>query len=113
MGLKDKLKAQAEQLAEKAQAGVAQGKDKLEEVQAKRQRDNLLEQLGAAAYAEAKQGGSHDAVVALINAIEAHDIARAADDAAEAAAAALKSSTAAAPAAAVDLTATPEPAVTE
>lgn len=84
MGLMDKVKAQAESLAEKAQQGVAQGKDKLEEVQAKRQRDALLEQLGAACFAEAKLGGSHDEVTRLIAAIEAHDAARAAEAAADA-----------------------------
>lgn len=48
MGLLDKAKAQAGQIAEKAQHGVTQGKDKLEEIQANRKNAELLQELGAA-----------------------------------------------------------------
>jgi hypothetical protein len=52
MGIMDKLKAQATELAEKAQAGVTQGQAKVSELQAKRRADALLRDLGAATYAE-------------------------------------------------------------
>lgn len=77
MGLMDKAKAQAEVLAAKAQQGVAQGKEKIEEVQAKRARDALLEQLGAAAYAEVKGTGTHEEVERIVGLIDAHDAASA------------------------------------
>jgi hypothetical protein len=48
----DKLKAQAGELAEKAQAGVTQGQAKVSELQARRRADALLRDLGAAIYAE-------------------------------------------------------------
>ena len=45
MGIMDKLKAQATELAEKAQAGVTQGQAKVSELQAKRRADALLRDL--------------------------------------------------------------------
>lgn len=50
MGLMDKVKAQAAVLADKAQTGVQQGQDKLAELQAGRQADHLLRELGAYAF---------------------------------------------------------------
>ena len=54
MSLKDKMMAQAGSLVEKTKELADQGKDKVEELQAKRQRDSLMEQLGNAAYAATK-----------------------------------------------------------
>ncbi|MGO9029915.1 MAG: hypothetical protein ACLQOZ_14965 [Acidimicrobiales bacterium] len=47
MGFLDKVKAQATVLADKAQTGVQQGQVKLAEMQASKQEDHLLRQLGA------------------------------------------------------------------
>lgn len=81
MGLKDKLMAQAGTLAEKAKEVAADGKEKVEEMQAKRQRDNLLEELGGAAFALAKGTGPQSEVDRLVAAIDAHDAAQAASSA--------------------------------
>lgn len=63
MGFMDKVKAQAEAgMAKASEAGKA-GKDKLDAVQAKRNADDLLRQLGAAAYAD-HQGHSTDQTTA-------------------------------------------------
>lgn len=76
MGLMDKVKAQAEQAVAKAQQGVAQGvaqgKEKVEEIQAKRQADALLRNLGAVYFAQQRSGGSADAVAAALAAVDAH-----------------------------------------
>jgi hypothetical protein len=50
MGLMDKVKAQATVLADKAQTGVQQGQTKIQEMQAGRQVDHLLRDLGAYAF---------------------------------------------------------------
>ena len=47
MGFMDKVKAQATVLADKAQTGVQQGQTKLQEMQATKQADHLLRELGA------------------------------------------------------------------
>jgi hypothetical protein len=72
MGLMDKVKAQAEQAVAKAQQGVAQGKEKVEEIQAKKHADALLRNLGAAYFAEQRSGGSADAVATALAAVDAH-----------------------------------------
>lgn len=72
MGLMDKIKAQAEQVATKAQEGSAQMKAKFEQTQAKRGVDTLLRDLGAACYAEQRQAGPHDAVEKALAALDAH-----------------------------------------
>lgn len=72
MGLMDKVKAQAEQAVAKAQQGVAQGKEKVEELQAKKHADALLRNLGAAYFAQQRSGGSADAVTAALAAVDAH-----------------------------------------
>ena len=72
MGLLDKVKAQAEQVAVKAQQGVSQGQAKLEEMQAKKQGDALLRELGAAYFAQQRSGGSADAVTAALAKVDAH-----------------------------------------
>ena len=72
MGLLDKVKEQAGQIAEKAQQGVTQGKDKLEELQAHRKGDALLQDLGAAYFAQLRRNGPKEAVDAALAAMDAH-----------------------------------------
>ena len=82
MGLMDKVKAQAEQAVAKAQQGVAQGKEKVEEIQAKKQGDALLRNLGAAYFSQQRSGGSADAVATALAAVDAHVAEHGAIDAA-------------------------------
>ena len=70
MGLMDKVKSQAEVAVAKGKQGVAQGQAKVHDVQAKRQLENLYEALGAAYYAEQREGGPHDAVATALEAVE-------------------------------------------
>lgn len=72
MGLMDKLKVQAEQVAAKAQVGTAQVQAKFDAVQAKRNTDILLRDLGAAYYTEQRQGGPHDGVERALAALDSH-----------------------------------------
>ena len=72
MGLMDKVKKASEQALSKAQEGVKEGRAKLDEVQAKRQWDALLRNLGAAVYAERRQGGPVTAVDAALTALDDH-----------------------------------------
>ena len=83
MGLLDKVKAQATQVAGRAQEAGRAGQAKLEEVQAKRRIDALLRELGEAVYAEQTGGGSagSGAVARLVDEIRA---AKADQDAAHA-----------------------------
>jgi hypothetical protein len=71
MSFMDKVKAQAEQAMVKAQAGVAQGQTKLNEMQANKSHDALLKDLGAAYYAQQRSGGSQEAVTAALAAVDA------------------------------------------
>jgi hypothetical protein len=57
---------------EQAQRGLAQGKEKMEEVQAQRQGSELLRRLGAAYYAEQRGNGSPAAVQQALSAVEQH-----------------------------------------
>jgi hypothetical protein len=50
MGLMDKVKAQANVLADKAQTGLQQGQTKIQEMQSGKQADHLLRDLGAYAF---------------------------------------------------------------
>lgn len=70
MGLLDKVKAQAEQAVVKAQQGVAQGQTKIDQIQLKRHNDALLRDLGVAVYAEQRQGGSNQAVIDAMAALD-------------------------------------------
>lgn len=72
MGLMDKVKKASEQALSKAQEGVKEGKAKLDEVQAKRRWDALLRNLGAAVYAERRQGGPTSAVDTALAALDDH-----------------------------------------
>src|SRR3954452_15065804 len=71
MGLMDKAKAQAAELAKKAQQGAAQGQAKVGELQEKRSRDALLRDLGAAYYAQSRQGGDPAEVARLLGELDA------------------------------------------
>jgi hypothetical protein len=72
MSWKEKIRAQAAELAEKAQAGVAQGQAKVSEIQAKRRADALLRDLGAAVYAEHHGADRSGERQRLISQLEAH-----------------------------------------
>jgi hypothetical protein len=60
MGLMDKVKDQASQLAQKTQQTAQGGKAKLDVAQAGRRADALLRQLGGAVYAERTGRGAAD-----------------------------------------------------
>jgi type II secretory pathway component PulM len=64
----DKVKAQATQVAQKAQEAGRAGAARLEDAQAKRQLDSLLHDLGVAVYAERK-GTSGDSTQVDIDAL--------------------------------------------
>jgi hypothetical protein len=72
MGLMDKVKSGAGQALNKAQQGVSQGKAKIDQAQAKHQWDGLLRQLGAAVYAQERQGGPSEAVTTALAALDEH-----------------------------------------
>jgi hypothetical protein len=57
---------------EQAQRGLAQGKEKMEEVQAQRQGNDLLRRLGAAYYAEQRGSGSSAGVQQALSSLEQH-----------------------------------------
>jgi hypothetical protein len=76
MGLMDKVKAQATQLAQKTQDAAQEGKAKLDQAQANRRSDALLRQLGAAVFAERTGRGTPDSqakIEQLINDISTHE----------------------------------------
>ncbi len=52
MGLMDRVKVQASQLAQLTQEAAREGKEKLDQAQAKRRADAMFRDLGAAVYAE-------------------------------------------------------------
>ncbi len=52
MGLMDRVKEQASQLAQMTQEAAREGKEKLDQAQAKRRADAMFRDLGAAIYAE-------------------------------------------------------------
>ncbi len=64
-GFLDRAKQQAQQ-------GLAQGKQKIDEVQAQRAGSDLLKKLGAAYYAERQGTGSPQATQQALQAVEAH-----------------------------------------
>ena len=76
MGLMDKVKAQANQLAQKTQEAAQEGKAKLDQAQANRRGDVLLRQLGAAVFADRTGRGTADTqstIDQLVSAISAHE----------------------------------------
>ena len=76
MGLMDKVKSQATQLAEKAQQAGQAGQAKLAEVQSKRKADALLLELGGIAYQQ-RVGRADTAAetraTELVGLIQAHE----------------------------------------
>jgi len=76
MGFMDKVKAQAEGLAQKAQEGAKLGQDKLSGLQAKRHADALLLELGGIAYLSrvGRPGApGDDRVSALVGQLQAYE----------------------------------------
>jgi hypothetical protein len=76
MGLMDKVKAQANQLAQKTQEAAQEGKARIDQAQANRRGDALLRQLGAAVYADRTGRGTPDTpakIDQLISEISAHE----------------------------------------
>ncbi len=72
MALLNKVKAQAEALADKAHHGVAQGKEKIEDLQAKKHLDGLLRDLGEAVHAQRRTAGAEVEVDRALEAVDAH-----------------------------------------
>ncbi len=75
MGLMDKVKGQANQLAQKTQQTAQEGKAKLDQAQANRRADALFRQVGAAVYADRTGRGADnqpkiDKLISDISAIE-------------------------------------------
>jgi uncharacterized protein (AIM24 family) len=62
----------AERAATLAQQGLAQGQDRIEDLQSQRRGTDVLRNLGAAYYAEQREGGEHEAVVRALAAVDAH-----------------------------------------
>jgi len=52
MGLMDRVKVQADRLAQRAQEAAQEGREKLDQAAAKRRADAMFRDLGAAFYAE-------------------------------------------------------------
>ncbi len=76
MGLMDKVKAQAQQIAQQTREAAEQGKARLDQAQASRRGDVLLRQLGIAVYADRTGRGTPDSqakIDQLINDISAHE----------------------------------------
>jgi len=76
MGLMDKVKAQATQLAQQTKEAAEQGKAKLDQAQASRRGDAMLRQLGVAVFAERTGRGTPDSqtkIDQLINDISAYE----------------------------------------
>lgn len=75
MGLMDKMKAQANQISQKAQETARDGKVKFDQAQAKRRADAMLRNLGALVYAErtGRAADSQAQIDKLIADISAHE----------------------------------------
>ena len=76
MGLMDKVKAQATQLAEKAQEAGKAGQAKLGNLQTKKQADTLLRELGAHHFAKAKGRGDNQTdtkIAGVMAQLDAHE----------------------------------------
>lgn len=72
MGLMDKAKEAALQAKAKAEQAAHQGQAKVAEMKDSREEAALYRALGEAVYAEQRKGGSHDAVVTALAAVDAH-----------------------------------------
>ena len=74
MGLMDKVKAQATQLAEKAQEGINTGQAKMEDALAKRRADSALRELGALLYLQRSGRPADEARMgALVDELKAYE----------------------------------------
>ena len=76
MGLMDRVKAQATQLAQQAQEAAQEGKARIDQAQAGRRGDLMLRQLGALVFAERTGRGTADSqarIDKLISDISAHE----------------------------------------
>ena len=76
MGLMDKVKAQATQLAEKAQEAGKVGQQKIGNLQTKKQADTLLRELGAHHFAKAKGRGDQQTdtkIAGVMAQLDAHE----------------------------------------
>jgi hypothetical protein len=76
MGLMDRVRAQANQLAQQAQDAAQEGRNRIDQAQSGRRGDVLLRQLGALVYAERTGRGTADSqakIDQLINDISAHE----------------------------------------
>ncbi len=76
MGLMDKVKAQANQLAQQTREAAEQGKAKLDQAQANRRGDQMMRQLGVLVFAERTGRGAPDGqakIDQLVNDISAYE----------------------------------------
>lgn len=76
MGFMDKVKAQTTVLAQKAQEGVTAGQAKLSDLQAKKQADGLLLELGGLVYSQHAGRATADTdakITSLIQQLESHE----------------------------------------
>lgn len=76
MGIMDKVKAQATQIADRAQQAGQVGQAKLAEMQAKRKADGLLTELGGIVYTERVGRPTPDGetrAAALVAQLQAHE----------------------------------------
>jgi hypothetical protein len=72
----DKVKAQANQIAQKGQEAAREGKARLDQAQANKQADAMLRNLGALVYAERTDRGAPDTddkIASLVTQIKAHE----------------------------------------
>lgn len=65
MGLMDKVKAQATQIAQQAQDAAQEGRARIDQAQASRRGDALLRQLGSLVFAERTGRGGSDAAARI------------------------------------------------
>jgi hypothetical protein len=72
MSFTDSVKQQAGQAWGTVQQGLGQGHAKFDELRANRQAQTLLRNLGAAYYAQQREGGSDEAVAAALAAMDQH-----------------------------------------
>ncbi len=78
MTILDKAKAAARRARVQAEHGVKLGRARVDQMQARRQYNWLIQRLGEACYAEHRGEATHEAVVGRLTALDAHIHARAA-----------------------------------
>jgi hypothetical protein len=71
MGLMDRVKEQAAQLAQKTQEAAHEGKIKLDQAAAKRRADAMFRELGAAVYADRTGRGGADTAAKIERLVKA------------------------------------------